>query len=820
MSKVMVAGVCGALGLWAGTFRASAQTEWSLRDSGVFEVLSTVVHGTSGFVAAGDFGTVIRSTNGGVTWTPAVLPDEELEMTVRGSLFDGTRYVLCGQSALLGQVVTSTNGVTWTASTMTQQATNILLTSLARGNGTYIACGSNGRVFRTANPATWTTAPAVLAGSPLLQGAAFANNTFVVVGAAGYIAKSADGAAWTPVPSGTGLSLSAAAFGNGTWVFVGANGGIFTTTDLVTITPQASGTEEFLFGVTYAGGYFVAVGAGGMVLTSTDGAAWTPRATALTERIAAVAEGAATFVAVGEPTTGTGSAAVLTAAGNVSAGLRWSAPAATVSETAGSVALTVERLGPASTAVQVRCVLASGTATVGADLPDSSTVVTLAAGESSKTITLPITNDTLVEGAETFTAELRIETSGLALLLPSTVEVTIQDDEDSDDDGLADAWEQLHFQSLAAAAADDPDADGNSNLVEYQDGTLPKDPASVLYALNVVTEGNGTVSATPAGTPKFAKGTAVTLVATPAAGWVFKNWSGATIGAAAQTNLTVNGNSTVTATFSLVVPAAIDAEARTWTLAGTGGAWFGQGPVNHDGVDAAQAGACAAGESTSFSTVVDGPAKVTFWWKASCNFAGDALRFSMDGSVQTFITGQQDWVSQTFNMPSGRHTLAWTFARGANAPAGQDTAWVDTVRIEDELGQWLAKWFTEEEISNPAISGLDVDHDRDGLRNRMEFALDLNPKAPSQGSAALPRPEMVTVNGTPHLSLVYRRPSTRTVRLTFTLRTSTNLAAWTDVVTSEEIVSESGGIQTVRLTDPAPLSAARTKFARLRVADK
>ena len=48
---------------------------------------------------------------------------------------------------------------------------------------------------------------------------------------------------------------------------------------------------------------------------------------------------------------------------------------------------------------------------------------------------------------------------------------------DLDGDGLPDAWEQQFF-GADAAATDDPDGDGLSNLLEYRSGTDPRDASS------------------------------------------------------------------------------------------------------------------------------------------------------------------------------------------------------------------------------------------------------------------------------------------------------------------------------------------------------
>ncbi len=50
--------------------------------------------------------------------------------------------------------------------------------------------------------------------------------------------------------------------------------------------------------------------------------------------------------------------------------------------------------------------------------------------------------------------------------------------EDSDGDGLPDAWELRHFGDLSWDADDDPDSDGLSNLAEYNAGTDPNNPDS------------------------------------------------------------------------------------------------------------------------------------------------------------------------------------------------------------------------------------------------------------------------------------------------------------------------------------------------------
>lgn len=50
--------------------------------------------------------------------------------------------------------------------------------------------------------------------------------------------------------------------------------------------------------------------------------------------------------------------------------------------------------------------------------------------------------------------------------------------EDTDSDGLPDAWELLHFGNLASSASSDPDVDGANNAAEHAAGSVPVNRAS------------------------------------------------------------------------------------------------------------------------------------------------------------------------------------------------------------------------------------------------------------------------------------------------------------------------------------------------------
>ena len=98
----------------------------------------------------------------------------------------------------------------------------------------------------------------------------------------------------------------------------------------------------------------------------------------------------------------------------------------TVNEGAGTMTFTVTRTGDATLNSTVAYTTASGTATSGTDFTAASGTLTFAPGETTKTITVPITNDAGFEGSETLTVILSSPTN--ALIWDGTGVGTILDD--------------------------------------------------------------------------------------------------------------------------------------------------------------------------------------------------------------------------------------------------------------------------------------------------------------------------------------------------------------------------------------------------------
>ncbi len=193
-------------------------------------------------------------------------------------------------------------------------------------------------------------------------------------------------------------------------------------------------------------------------------------------------------------------AATLTIQENDEGGaVRWSAGTYSTNEGAGQIVLTAVRSGGSAANVTVDYVLAGGSATAppagGADFtgpaPSGSLTGTLTFPENvgSRTLTIPLVNDALVEPNETFTVTLQNAQGGATAVEPTVATVTIVD---NDRTGTA------QFNSGTATAAED----ASVGLTVTRTGSTST-PGSVAYQITGDTAAvNGALAGTviiPAG---------------------------------------------------------------------------------------------------------------------------------------------------------------------------------------------------------------------------------------------------------------------------------------------------------------------------------
>jgi hypothetical protein len=203
--------------------------------------------------------------------------------------FGGGRYVACGDA---GAVITSTDGTNWSVFFADAPAE---LQGVTHGNGRYVAVGrfaSEAIVVTSSDGERWSTHR--VPEAERLRGVAFGQGQFVAVGREQFSStaraySSADGTNWSEVVVGSAsANFEAVAFANGRWVIAVDGGRAYSSTDLSTWTNVTTGMLK-PEGAAFINNQFVITGDDGVIAFSSDGLNWiahtnhpstTPRITA------------------------------------------------------------------------------------------------------------------------------------------------------------------------------------------------------------------------------------------------------------------------------------------------------------------------------------------------------------------------------------------------------------------------------------------------------------------------------------------------------------------------------------------------------------
>ncbi|MDR3152065.1 MAG: hypothetical protein LBT85_01180 [Bifidobacteriaceae bacterium] len=184
--------------------------------------LYSITFGNGVFVAVGDSGNIMRSTDLGVTWTSATVGT----ISRYGVAFRNGVFIAVGDN---GNIVRSTDlGTTWTSATVG----TISRYGVAFRNGVFIAVGDDGNIMRSTDlGATWTSATV---GTKKLRTITYGNNTWIILGFDTVLRSTDNGKTWQQ--SSLGYNGYGIAYGNKTFIGVGratndSYGYIFTSTD-------------------------------------------------------------------------------------------------------------------------------------------------------------------------------------------------------------------------------------------------------------------------------------------------------------------------------------------------------------------------------------------------------------------------------------------------------------------------------------------------------------------------------------------------------------------------------------------------------------
>lgn len=248
-------------------------TVWSIESSGTLSNLRGVSHSdTAIWIAVGDNGTILRSSDGGKLWSSVSSPIVD---HLRGVSIRGTLGLAVGLS---GQVLRSTDaGVSWTAEA---RPTSKNLYSVSVGDSVAVITGEEGTILVSTDAGvSWS--PRTAGTASVLFGVSVSGRTAVGVGGQGAIVNSDNGGAgWGLQILGPSQQLFfyCTSFVNATTGWAAgayqATGSIILKTTLYGFvwTVESAPTTNALFGISFTStDSGTAVGAGGTVVRTTDG---------------------------------------------------------------------------------------------------------------------------------------------------------------------------------------------------------------------------------------------------------------------------------------------------------------------------------------------------------------------------------------------------------------------------------------------------------------------------------------------------------------------------------------------------------------------
>jgi hypothetical protein len=730
--------------------------------------------------------------------------------------WDGSELIATGADSRVGRT-SSALGTGWTTHAVPGIRS---LNASASGAGLRVAVGENGVIYTSPNGVNWAL-PAS-ATTVNLTAIARSPSRFVAVGASGVIVTSMDGAVWASQTSGVTTALNTIHWTGSQFVAAGASGRVLTSVDGLAWHPRYTGSSANLRCIGSSPSTLVITGDGGVILTSTSGIVWRLETSGSTNSLASLIWAGDRFVAVG----GTSTSGALTSydgAGWASAAslglalnsITWTGSRLVAVNGIGEILTSVPAALPTSpvfTRQPENDVIISGgtaflqTATLGegvtyqwyrGTVPDTTNPIGGATGASFTSTTLTATTSYWVRA-----------TNGSGLVNSRNATITV---------GTAyDVW-AFDFGLGAAinGPTADPDADGNTNMTEFTDGTDPYLASSLLARITLNVLGTGTVSINP-DQATYSLGQTVALTPTPTAPNLFYGWGGDATSSANPLLITLDKSKTISVFFGPPLGDAAESPHLSWTSGGNA-LWFPQITTTSDGMDALQSGPITHSQETWVETTVTGPGLLAFRWSASTQPTSDKLDFLLDGVIQTTNSGITAFTTSTHTLTAGSHILRWRYSKNATITSNSDAVWIDQVTYTPF--QSFAQWVVAKGLA-PGSDLLASDSDLDGLINAMEFCLGSSPFASSTQS--LPICDVLAGN----LRFRFVRnlavsTATWTVQQATTLggpwltaASKTNTASW--IPTAGYSLVENAITGEVIVTSPA-VSASQRRFMRLLV---
>ncbi|MDD9268630.1 cadherin-like beta sandwich domain-containing protein [Paenibacillus sp. GCM10023248] len=283
---------------FSGTTLAAAP--WGNAVSGTTDDLVNVYYGNGLFVAVGNAGTILTSSDG-ITWDKKTLSGgDDLSAVV----YSEGKWVIGGANGVIYTSTDPTIVSSWQLAE-TDGVSSIIWNITVGGNGTLVAVAENGEIlYSTDGGEIWHNDFTNAFGFyGVHYGTAKGKSRYVAVGQTAEIQTSDDGVGgWEWRDAGAGVNLYSITSGNDLFVAVGDTT-LLTSPDGIdwsSLTWPTEAPTGNLYSVAYAGNKFIAVGENGTVLTSLDGKTWDYESAGTIGYLLGVAGGHDRYVAVGE----------------------------------------------------------------------------------------------------------------------------------------------------------------------------------------------------------------------------------------------------------------------------------------------------------------------------------------------------------------------------------------------------------------------------------------------------------------------------------------------------------------------------------------
>ena len=111
-------------------------------------------------------------------------------------------------------------------------------------------------------------------------------------------------------------------------------------------------------------------------------------------------------------------------------------------------------------------------------------------------------------------------------------------------------------------------------------------------------------------------------------------------------------------------------------------------------------------QDSCIETTIDKGGLLEYTSKVSSEYNFDYLRFFVDNQELSAISGEREWQTDGYLLPSGEHNLKWCYTKDESVSEGEDKAWISNVKFTPSNGNENGN--SDEEITNSGYIPNDI----------------------------------------------------------------------------------------------------------------